>query len=92
MEKESIEWIVCRIFRVCAYEDCKLDIYNAWCEINRRKIKNILTPRCFSSIFISMSFSKGFFVLDFIVNIYSVSCYEVHYFITKLIFVQFLLF
>ena len=28
--------------------------------------------------------NRGFFVLDFVVNIGSISCYDVHYFVTKL--------
>ena len=34
-------------------------------------------------MFISKSFSKAFFVLDFVINAYPTSCYDVHYFITE---------
>ena len=44
------------------------------------KKQTSLTLQCRSLIFISRGFCKGFFVLNFIVNICSISWYKVHYF------------
>ena len=54
---------------MCVHENCMLDIYNILSEINNRKKWALLSPQCFSFIIIFRSFSKSFFMLDFVVNI-----------------------
>ena len=31
--RNKVDWIVCRIYTLCGYEDFILRIYNAWCQI-----------------------------------------------------------
>ena len=59
-------------------ENCMLGIYNTWCEIIHIKRDYI-----YSLISLSKSLNKGFFDLNFVVNICCISCQEMQYFIKE---------